>query len=451
MVQDARKAAIEILDRLGKNDGTLNHAIERVLTNRERMTKRDRAFLYSLVYGVLRWRGRLDWIISYFSKTPMGKIEFRLLNVLRIAVFQIIFLDKVPDSAAVNTAVEISKSISPHWAPRFVNGLLRTIARRCDDVPFPDATQSPFLSLATEKSFPQWLTKRWIDRFGLALTTALFDLINTIPPITIRTNTLKTDRGTLFSAIENGVKDPEQTDYSDVGIRFSSPQSPLDEMPSFKAGWFQVQDEAAQLATYLMNPQPGEKILDACAGLGGKTGHMASLMKNRGEVVALDKNREKLALLDAETKRLGITIVTALVHDLNRPPDHDRLGQFDRVLLDAPCSGLGVLRRHPDTKWSFEEKHLNRYSDRQLAFLDKLAPLVKPAGILNYTICSVETEETDGVIEAFLRMHSDFTIHTDHTAVPVGISPFIDSLGCLRTYPEARNMDGFFSVNLLRS
>lgn len=451
MVMDARKTALGILNRLGKEDGILNHVIEDAIGTSEVMSKRDRAFLYTLVYGVLRWRGRLDWIISHFSKTPMHKIELRVLNILRSGAFQIIYLDKVPDSAAVNTAVEMSKSISPHWAPRFVNGLLRRIARDHGGVPFPDATQSPIVSLAARKSFPEWLTKRWVDCFGPEKTSSLFDLINTIPPITIRTNTLKTDRDALMIAIGRSVKDPKKTDYSPIGICFSKPELPVDEMASFRDGWFQVQDEAAQLVTYMMNPQPGEKVLDACAGLGGKTGHIATLMENRGELVALDMNREKLLQLDADMKRLGISIVTTLAHDLSRPPDPHQLGQFDRVLLDAPCSGLGVLRRHPDTKWSLDQRDLERYRNRQLAFLNSLVPVVKPAGILNYTVCSGESEETDGVIQAFLSTHNDFAIHTDHAAMPVDTTRFIGSAGCLRTYPDAQNMDGFFSVNLARS
>jgi len=447
---DIRRTALSILNRLEDSDHTLDRAMEDAIGRHSSISKRDRSFAHSLVYGTLRWRNRLDWIIAYFSKTPIHRIDPRILNILRIGAYQIICLDRVPASAAVNTAVELSKQISRHWAPGFVNGILRQTARQHDQVPFPDERESTSLALATGCSFPEWLAVRWIDRYGASKTRSLVDLINTIPPITIRTNTLKVDREELLASVRDDVEEIRATTYSPEGLSSVGPRRPIGTMPAFRRGWFQVQDEAAQLAGRFMDPQPGETVLDACAGLGGKTGNMAALMRNTGRIVALDKDSRKLALLDAEMGRLGITIVAGLTHDLEGPLGPEHLGQFDRVLLDAPCSGLGVLRRHPDAKWSRKAEDLARNRRRQLAFLENLVPLVKPGGILSYTVCSLEPEETDEVVEAFLSGSDRFSLRTGQTGLTGEAARFIASDGCLRTYPDARNMDGFFSASFTR-
>ena len=451
MVDEVRITALNILNTLDESRyQTLDTTFEAALSKKTRFTKRDRAFLQTLVYGVLRWRARIDWVIAHFSKTHLDKVDPKVLNILRLAVFQIIYLSRIPTSAAVNTSVEMTKSFSAPWVAGYVNGLLRNVAKTSQHVSYPDMDKDPVSAIAVTKSFPKWLIKRWLDRFGLNETASLCDAINTIPPITVRTNTLKTNRKDLAKLLEAYTDKIEITEYSPDGIRFFRPKVSISEIKAFEHGLFQVQDEAAQLVSFFLNPQPGETVLDACAGLGGKTGHIAQLMKNRGRLAALDKDNKKLFRLKAEMHRLGIRIVDTCTQDLNEPFAPDRYKPFDRILLDAPCSGLGVLRRHPDAKWDSAKQNLAYHHQRQAKMLDNLAGLVKPSGVLVYSVCSMEPEENEHVIKGFLNKHKEFVIEERSMAPSLKTCRRLTNNGYLKTIPHLHRMDGFSSVCLRR-
>ncbi len=447
---DARKTALIILNTLDKKLKTLDGVLKDVLGKDSPFSSKDQALFYALVFGVLRWRKKLDWIIAQFSKTRLNKIDYKILNILRLGIFQIIFLTRIPPSAAVNTSVEMVKSMGQPWTVGYVNGLLRSIARGYKKINFPDIEKDTVTALSINKSFPEWIIKRWLYRFGYEETTALCDAINSIPPITIRTNTLKTTRKKLKTNLKSIAEKIEITNYSADGIRFFNPKNPIPKIKAFKNGWFQVQDEGAQIVTVLSNPQPGEKVLDACSGLGGKTGHMAQIMKNTGSIIALDKHNKKLLSLESEMSRLGVSIVTTCTHDLNNPLNVERFGMFDRIFVDAPCSGLGVMRRNPDTKWFTSENNLKHYKERQIIFLENLAHLVKPSGFLVYSVCSTEPEENEEVIKVFQNRHSEFIIDNIPAELPPHIHSLINKDGHLKTYPHTHNMDGFFSVSFKR-
>ena len=367
-----------------------------------------------------------------------------------MGLFQILYLDRIPQSAAVNTAVELAKNASAKWTHRFVNGLLRNAIRNLDSLPCPSPETDSALALAVSQSFPKWLIKRWIDRFGLEETRRLCEAINSIPPIPLRVNTLRMDREQLMGILQDQVGAIAPSRFSPVGLTFMNPESAIPELPGFPEGWFQVQDEAAQLVGCHLNPQPGDHVLDACAGLGGKTGHIAQMMNNRGRVLALDHSSEKLKRLRHEMDRIGATIVSTRTHDLAIPPTPKKFGTFDRILLDAPCSGLGVVRRNPDTKWRIFPSDLERYQTRQIRFMENLAPLLKPSGTLIYAVCSLEPEENEQVIGSFLKNHSDFYIEKKEHNLPPNIGPLLTSEGYLKTVPHQNEMDGFFSVCLKR-
>jgi len=451
MVNNARKNSLYILNTLDQGNKTLDDILDEVLSQHILFSKKDRALLQALVYGVLRWRAKLDWIINYFSNTRLRKIDPKVLNVLRLGLFQIISLDRIPVSAAVNTSVEMTKSLAAPYVVRFVNGLLRNAAKNYKQVRFPDENNDPVSALAVKKSFPKWLLKRWLDRFGLEETVLLCDAINTIPPITVRCNTLKTRCETLLMLLGKYVEKVEPTDFAPDGARFFNPKKSIPEMKSFEDGLFQVQDEAAQLVTFLLNPKPGETVLDACAGLGGKTGHISQVMNNRGKLIAMDNNTKKLHRLQSEMARLGISMVTPLTHDLNDPAAAKSINKFDRILLDAPCSGLGVLRRNPDAKWRISEQDLIRHAKRQAIFLDNLAHQVKPEGHLVYCVCSTEPEENESVIKGFLKKHKDFVIEKNLEGLPYKARSLLTGDGYLKTFPHLHNMDGFFAVCMKRA
>ena len=451
MVNNARKTSLYVLNTLDQGNKTLDSILDEAFSQHIFFSKKDRALLQALVYGVLRWQAKLDWIIDYFSKTRLRKIDPKVLNVLRLGLFQIISLDRIPVSAAVNTSVEMTKSLAAPYVVRFVNGLLRNAARNYKQVPYPDENSDPVSALAVKKSFPKWLLERWLDRFGLEETVLLCDAINTIPPLTVRCNTLKTSCETLLMLLEKDVEKVEPTDYAPDSAFFFNPKKSIPEMKSFEDGLFQVQDEAAQLVTFLLNPKPGETVLDACAGLGGKTGHISQVMNNRGKLIAMDNNTKKLHRLQSEMVRLGISLVTPLTHDLNDPAIAKSTKKFDRILLDAPCSGLGVLRRNPDAKWRILEQDLIRHAKRQTIFMNNLAHQVKPEGHLVYCVCSSEPEENESVIKGFLKKHKDFAIEKNPEGLPYKARSLLTGDGFLKTFPHVHNMDGFFAVCMKRA
>jgi 16S rRNA (cytosine967-C5)-methyltransferase len=448
---DARQTALQILNVLDQKKGTLDHVLENHLEQKEELSKKDRSLTHSLVFGVTRWRNKLDWIIDHYSKTHLRKIDPSVLNILRIGIFQILYMDRIPDSAAVNTSVELGKSSGQPWVARFINGLLRNVARHRSDIPFPSMEPDFAKYLSVSCSFPLWLVEKWLKRYSREETAAMCEAANEIPPITIRTNTLKITREKLEKALETEVKTIEPTPYSPFGLRLTAPKTSISRFESFQNGWFQVQDEAAQIVSMLMAPEPGQKVLDACAGLGGKTAHLAQMMNNQGQLIALDNNTQKLQKLKIEMNRMGVRIVETCVFDLHHHPKNILSGQFDHVLLDAPCSGLGVIRRNPDIKWEESKKDLDSYQKRQILFLSNLVDQLKPGGRLTFAVCSTETEETDQVVESFLNHHPDFQLEDRHKELPCAITPDIYHDNRLTTFPHRDSMDGFFSVCFRKS
>ena len=450
MTFDARKKALAVLNKLEDGKQTLDGILEKLSLENQDIARRDRALLNALVHGVLRWRGHLDYIIEHFSTTPLKKINPQVLNILRLGLFQIIYLDRIPISAAVNTSVEMAKSIAPPWVVRFTNAVLRKAGNGYLQAPYPDSSKLPVKSLAIRNSFPEWLIARWLKRFGQPALKSLCDNINRVPPITIRTNTMKISRQQLCHDIESDVERIDVTSHAPEGLNFFNPKVAIPDLDAFKRGEFQVQDEAAQLVSVILDPQPGERVLDACAGLGGKTGHIAQLMQNRGEIVAVDKNAEKLSKLRIEMHRLDILIVSTWQQNLEATGGLKKIKLFDRILLDAPCSGLGTLRRNPDIKWNVSKKNLKRYAERQVRLLESMAHLVKCSGIMVYAVCSNEPEENEDVVNVFLKNHLEFVIDKGSEAHLQKYNAFVDSDGYFRTYPKHSHLDGFFFVRLKR-
>jgi 16S rRNA (cytosine967-C5)-methyltransferase len=444
----ARQIALSVLDGLDSSSGTLNSLFASALARSPGLIQRDRALATELVYGVLRWRGRLDWVINRLSNTPFRKISPQVRNIIRLGVYQILFLSKIPPSAAVNDSVELAKDKAPHWVVPFVNAVLRSAAGKAANIPLPSFGEDPVLAIAIEDSHPAWMVGRWVQRMGAEETQALCRANNRIPPVTIRTNTLKVSREMLLRALVPYVSHVKPSRYAPEGLVLKGLRQPISQMPPFQQGWFQVQDEAAQLIGYLLAPRAEECILDACAGLGGKTGHIAQIMTDGGNIVAVDHQPSKLAELKASMARLGFGSVETRRFDLRELAPASYLASFDRVLLDAPCSGLGVIRRNPDAKWKKKAEDLARLSRQQSALLRASASFVKSGGRLVYCVCSTEPEEGERVVEEFLKNHGGFVIENSATGPSWISSSFFDKSGFFRTLPHKHDMDGFFAVRL---
>jgi 16S rRNA (cytosine967-C5)-methyltransferase len=425
--------------------------------------KRDRAFLMELLYGVLRRRDTLDWILEGFLKTPQ-RLDLYTLNNLRAGAYQIFYM-RVPDWASVSEAVEAERKNRA-----LVNAVLRNILREKDgikarlrgmkekalDRALPGPKRTGHIAVAT--SHPAWLVRRWVRRFGPEEAYGLAEANNNVPPITLRVNTLKAERHDVIRRLrEMGFKGAP-TRYSPEGIKLGGSGS----FPDMQAlrGLAVVQDEAAQLMTHLLAPEPGERVLDACAAPGGKTTHIAQMMRDTGEVVAVDINESRLKVLGENVSALGLGSVKVVQGDITRlgglpPPGLASLGlaslrpaSFDRVMLDAPCSATGVIRRNPDVKYRVRRKDLIRHREKQLLLLRSVSALLKPGGTLLFCTCSTEPEEGEEVAAEFLKTSGDFYIIDNVPARAEWGGLF--SEGYFRTYPHRHDMDGFFGVGMKR-
>jgi 16S rRNA (cytosine967-C5)-methyltransferase len=410
---------------------------------RQDFDARDSAFILELVYGTLRNRALLDWILNRFSAQPVEKTDRWTRNILRLGAYQMLFLDKVPVSAAVNTSVELAKQYGKKHG--YVNALLRNLDRRRGAITYPGPGDKA-RELAVLYSHPEWLVRRWTERFG-AETTEAFLLANNRPaPLVIRTNTLRTTRNELKATLGSEGVTTVETRYSPVGLEIVA-GSGIQALASYRKGWFMVQDQAAQLISLMLAPQPGETVLDACAAPGGKAAHLSEIMQDRGTLVALDADAGRIEKIRENIRRLGITIIKTVQGDAARYAEE----KFDKILIDAPCSGLGVLRRHPDGRWN---KSMRTISDRrilQMQILKNCAGLLKPGGALVYATCTTEPEENEDVIADFMHTRSkEFMIDDPRPYLPPAAAPLVGSDGFFRTFPREPEMDGFFGVRMIK-
>ncbi len=443
--KDPRAISLEILNRVEKTDRHPDDLLRDAFKRYRHLTVLNRAFVTELTYGALRWRGRLDWIVRHFSDVPFEKIDPVILNILRLGLYQIFFLTRTPAWAAVNESVELAKSSRGKKGGGFVNAILRCALREKETLPYPDKNEAPALHVAVTESHPLWLVERWIESLGIEETLRICRANNQIAPLTLRTNTLKVRREVLVEKLKEKGLNATPTFFSDQGILVRD-SPPVSELPFLGQGLFVIQDEASQLITLLLDPKPGETILDACAAPGGKTTHIAQKMENVGEIYALDLHQEKLKQVEEACRRLGIKIVKTKVgnatHRLPMPGEMT----FDRVLADVPCSGFGTLRRNPDLKWRRTQEDIERLSALQFSILKNLAGYVKEGGLLVYSTCTVFHEENEDVVERFLGEHQDF--HLDSLReVPERCRQFMKR-GYLETFSPNGELDGFFAARL---
>ncbi|MEW6408937.1 MAG: 16S rRNA (cytosine(967)-C(5))-methyltransferase RsmB [Nitrospirota bacterium] len=442
----SRQIALDALNMIEK--GALASSVfEKVFECKP--SRLDRAFIMELVYGVLRNRGKIDWIIECSAGRRLKEIEIGVVNILRSGIYQLLFMDKVPTWAAVDESVKLAKRCKYKRASGFINGVLRRTSKISPDLlDFPRLEEGPLHHISVVYSHPEWLVKRWLGQFGVEDTIALCKTNNRIPPLTLRTNTLLTNRDELINDLSKEGVEAVNTPVSPVGIKVKGIIS-IEELPSFKRGWFQIQDEASQLISYLLFPKKGERILDACAAPGGKTTHIAQFIEDEGEIIAIDINEEKLIRLKENCKRLGIKCVKSYHTDSTK--DLKWLGVFDRILLDAPCSGTGIIRRHPDGKWRKTERTITEYQALQKKLLENIAEILKPGGVIVYSTCSTEPEEGENVVNEFLHNHPKFYIDNPVTYIPATGRHLINypSGDFIRTYPHISDMDGFFGARLV--
>ena len=440
---NAREIALKILNAVYINDAYANVALAKEL-RRADLSEQDRRFVTEIVYGTVKAGDTIDWMLRQYINRPLSKIPPVICNVLRQGLYQIFFMDKVPASAACNQAVELAKKYGHAGTVKFVNAVLRSAVREPERAKFPEGQGNATKNLALAYQHPEWLVKRWIKEFGYEAAVRLCEFDNTNPTLSLRTNTLKISREDLLVKMAEEGSVVQASEWTPEGILCTAHAS-LDSLVSLQAGLCQVQDESSMLVAHVLDPKPGEFIIDTCSAPGGKTTHIAALMKNTGYIVAGDIYEHKLQRIEENAARLGINIIHPELIDAVT------IGEVypekaDRVLVDAPCSGLGVLRRKPDARWKNKAELLKTLPILQTAILSSASKAVKPGGILVYSTCTIAREENQAVVEAFLQNHPEYILEETGSYLPLQKREG----AMVQLLPHLDGTDGFFIARMKR-
>jgi len=440
----ARRIALDVLGRVEATDAYANVLLDTRL-RRSALPRPDRALVTELVYGVQRWRGMLDWRLAPVLDRPLAALHPTVRQLLRLGTYQLARLTRIPDFAAVDETVSLAREVGAARASGYVNAVLRRVAaepRR----PTPDAAGDPLAYWIGPGSHPAWLVERWLRRLGREEAGALMNANNQVPPLTVVVNRLKADTGEVERILRGAVPEVVSGRFIPGSFAFRGAGSPRD-LPGFAQGLFLPMDEAGALPVLALDLAPGQHVLDACAGGGGKSALIAACVGPTGRVIALDRSPRAIRRLSEATARLGLASVHPTLYDA-REAGGAWAGRFSRVLLDAPCSGLGTLRRRPEIKWRRRPEDLPRAAALQAELLAGVAGAVSPGGLLIYSTCSLEPEETDEVINAFLRRHTAFALEAPGQDLQVFADPARE--GILRSWPHRHDTDGFFVASLRR-
>jgi 16S rRNA (cytosine967-C5)-methyltransferase len=444
--QPVRQFAHQILCRV-ETSGDFADQLIATLTAAQRLTPQARGFLRELTYGVLRWRNRLDWMLQQCSDRHLEALTPAVRNLLRLGAYQLCFMDHLPPYAAVSETVQLAKQIGHSGVVAYVNAVLRALERQRGAMSPPEADTDLLAYLTITQSHPRWLVDRWLRHYGSQQTIAMCQANNVRPPLVVRVNRRRATRqGLLDSLLADGCE-AEPCRYAPDGV-FLRSHAALEQLQSYRDGWFTVQDEAAILCGYLLTPQPGQRVLDACAAPGGKATHAAELMADSSEILCLDHSQQRLNMVLENARRLGLRGLQRVV---GKAETMEFKQGFDRILIDAPCSGLGVLRRHPDAKWRKGPELIGMMARRQASMLAHLSQFMKPDGLLLYTTCSTEAEENQDLVNEFLECHADYQLDMVTSDLPEAARVFAREEGWFQTWPGPESLDGFFGARLRRS
>jgi len=447
----ARDLARAVLERVETGGAYANRALSAALDRAPGMAPEERALATELVYGVLRRRARIDRALEALAAKGLSGVDPRVRIALRVGAYQILFLDRVPAYAAVSDAVDACKRLQGgrgRGVAGLANALLRRLSERGEPA-LPDPARDPLGHIVEAEGLPRWLAERMLAELPPAEALAFAASVGAPAPLALRANTLRADRAALVArlAAERPGAALEPSPLAPDGVLGRHLESPAS-TAAFREGAFAVEDTGAQLMVELCGAAPGELILDACAGTGGKSAHLAALAGGAARVEAVDLAPAKLAEAGATFDRLGVRGVTTLAADLTRPLP-DQTPRYHRILLDAPCSGLGVLRRHPEALVRRAPGDLETLAAQQRQMLDALAPLVLPGGALTYSVCTFDRDECEDVVAAFLAGHPAFRVEAP-TPGRVPWDRLAGPGGWVRTWPHRDDADGFFGVKLRR-
>jgi 16S rRNA (cytosine967-C5)-methyltransferase len=437
--QSARRCAYQVLVEYDRRDAYLNLMLSARLSVAE-LDRRDRALVTEIVQGTVRMKLALDWALGQFSNRPPDSLDPRVLWLLRMSAYQIIFTS-VPDYAACDLAAELARSEVGETVVGYVNGVLRSLVRGRDRIEWPDREREPASYLEVRHSHPRWVVEMWVEELGFEKAESLCIADNAQPSLSLRCNFLRTNRDELAASLEAQGVEARPGELAPEALLVSG-SGPPTELEEYRSGLFSIQDQGSMVVGHSVAPLPGMRVLDMCAAPGGKSNHLAELMGNSGLVLALDVNPGRLRLVDEAARRLGNTAVETRALDATTARSEVD-GLFDRVLVDAPCTGLGTLARRPDTRWRKSSPDVERLTGLQHSLLAEGARMVRPGGLLVYSTCTVSRRENQDAVVSFLDDNRDFTIGD-------GGAEGTDVESPVQLFPDTEGCDGMFITALQR-
>ena len=457
---NARRVALECLLTLSHSSASIASVVDSAFGRRPTIDGRERRLVNGLVYGVIRWQKQLDWVLDRFIN-PRFQLDARHRNILRLGAFQLLHLDGIPAHAAIFETVQLAasrrrKSSGDRKTAGFINAVLRSIQREGTSIAYPPLNTNPTEHIAYSLSYPTWLVKRWLQTRGVSWTLAFCRASNQTAPLAFRVNTLLTQREEVCQFLEMKGLTASLSKIAPDGIALKNrtitafdTTGELTLKDILNRNDIYVQDESAMLVAHLLSPEEAGFIVDLCAAPGGKTTHLAHLMRNTGKIIAVDTSAEKIALLQKNCRRVNAHNVETRVMDATKA-DLAFIKTADAVLIDAPCSGFGTLRRHPDIRWNKTLKQVHALREIQYNLLKNAAPHIKPGGILVYSTCSIEPMENEEVIQRFLADFPMYKVENARRFLPTVPLSAITPQGFVQTFPHEHGVDGAFAARLRR-
>jgi len=451
-----RLLATRVLERVDRSQAYADIALHHALS-RSPLSGVDRALTTELVYGTLRWRGRLDFFLSQVLNQELSSLDPLVATTLRLGAYQLLFSDRIPASAAVDQAVRCTRAVGNTRATGLVNAVLRRLSREWQTIVPPRLEDNPLDHLVHALSIPEWMARRFIDLYGAQGAAEFAKACNQPPQIVARVNRTRTDRETLLASIGERFPKIRPGEYAPDAI-YLGHIGDLGRDPAFREGLYSVQDEASQLVIEMLDPQPGEFILDTCAAPGSKTTGIAERLAGRGSVLALDRNARRLKMISQTVRRLELSGIHILKRDATLPltdleiPGKEQSSdppRFDRILVDAPCSGLGALRRNPDARWRVREGDPASLAEIQQTLLIRAAAVLRRGGTLVYSTCTVLPEENENQIDRFLEQNPNFT-QVPRAELPASLAAVTNEAGTMNLTPHEHGTDGFYAARLER-
>lgn len=441
-VTKCRAIAIHILNRYDRSDSYIDKLLESELRSND-LNRKDKALLTQLVNGTVRWRAKLDWVLIGFFHGEFHKSMNIVKNAMRIALYQILFMDKIPEHAAINESVELVKQIQGQKAASLVNGVLRNIVRNKQNIRFPVENDDRDFYLSIVHSHPKWMTKRWVKFWGEEFAVRLMEANNEIPYMAMRVNKLKSTAEEVEKMLVDSDINFEKSVFHPDTYKVKNLGNSITKTDLFRDGLIAVQDPSASLAAELTNAKPGMRVIDLCAAPGGKSFKIAEMMENKGTLISNDKYWGKLKMLSAEADRLGITIIEQQKEDAAECTAKEKA---DVVIIDAPCSGSGTFSKKPDIKWKREIEDIYKLNAIQKDILKNAPNLIKEDGAIVYSTCSIEPDENMLIAEWFLKTFPDFKVDPAENYLPEEVCKD----GYMQTFPNVHKTDGAFAVRFIR-